>query len=104
MVTESDSNSVSIFSSSEEKLRPFGTRGYGQGQFNKPCGVAVDGEGNILVADSNNNRIQKFTAEGHQLVLKVMDVYSLIVLVASHLMGPMLRCMLRSFTITEYKF
>ncbi len=32
-----------------------------------PCGVAVDGEGNILVVDRNNHRIQKFTAEGQFL-------------------------------------
>ncbi len=41
-----------------------GTRGSDQGQFIYPCDVSVDGEGNILVADSSNHRIQKFTAEG----------------------------------------
>ena len=32
-----------------------------------PYRVAVDGEGNILVADSDNHRIQKFTAKGQFL-------------------------------------
>ena len=36
-------------------------------QFKNPCGVAVDGEGNILVADCHNHRIQKFTGEGQFL-------------------------------------
>ncbi len=67
VVTEGNGHCVSIFSSSGEKLRSFGTHGSGQGQFIHPCGVAVDGEGNILVADRNNNRIQKFAAEGQFL-------------------------------------
>ncbi len=64
VVTEWKRHCVSIFSSSGEKLRSFGTRGSGQRQYIYPFGVAVDGEGNILIADSNNHRIQKFTAEG----------------------------------------
>lgn len=36
-------------------------------QFQQADGVAVDGEGNILVADSYSHRIQKFTAEGQFL-------------------------------------
>jgi tripartite motif-containing protein 2/3/tripartite motif-containing protein 71 len=55
---------VSVFSPSGEKLRSFGTRGSGPGQMVHPCGVAVDGEGNILVVDSDNHRIQRFTSEG----------------------------------------
>ncbi len=66
VVTEERGNCLSIFSSSGEKLQTFGTRDSGQG-LNAPCGVAVDGEGNILVTDSNNHRIQKFTAEGQFL-------------------------------------
>ncbi len=62
MVAEESKHCVSIFSSSGEKLQSFGTLGSGQEQLSYPCNVAVDGEGNILVADSNNHRIQKFTA------------------------------------------
>ena len=53
-----------MFSPSGEKLRSFGKYGFGEGDLNAPQGVAVDGEGNILVADCKNNRIQKFTASG----------------------------------------
>ena len=35
--------------------------GSGNGQFSAPIGVATDGSGNLYVADTNNNRIQKFT-------------------------------------------
>ena len=50
VVTERDRHYVSIFSPSDEKLRSFGTHGSGQGQFEDPRGVAVDGDENILVA------------------------------------------------------
>ena len=66
-VVVTDEYCVSVFSPSGEKLLIFGTRGSGQGQFDSPCGVVVDGEDNILVADSHNHRIQKFTASGQFL-------------------------------------
>lgn len=34
------------------------------GQFNEPMGAAVDAEGYVYVADKDNARIQKFTADG----------------------------------------
>ena len=67
IVAEYDGDCVSVFSPSGEKLRTFGTRGSGQGQFKYPRGVAVDDEWNILVADGGDHRIQKFTPEGHFL-------------------------------------
>ena len=36
---------------------------------NWPCGVAVDGDGNILVVNENNHRIQQFTAGGKFLTV-----------------------------------
>ena len=67
VVTSPLGNCVSVFSQSGDKLRSFGTKGSGQGQFMHPYGVSVDGEGNILVTDRDNHRIQKFTAEGQFL-------------------------------------
>ena len=67
VVAEYRTSCVSVFTTSGEKLQSFGTRGSGQGQFKDPCGVAVDGEGNIFVADTGNHRIQKFTEEGQFL-------------------------------------
>ena len=53
IVIEMDGNCVSVFGHGREKfhLHTFGTHGSGQGQFQSPCGVAVDSEGNILVTD-----------------------------------------------------
>ncbi len=45
-------------------LTTWGSSGTGDGQFNYPEGVVVDGSGNVYVADSFNNRIQKFTSTG----------------------------------------
>jgi DNA-binding beta-propeller fold protein YncE len=37
------------------------------GQFANPRSVAVDGQGNLYVADSDNYRIQKFDSDGRYL-------------------------------------
>ena len=41
-------------------VRAIGSRGAGDGQFDQPCGVAFDGEGNLVVSDRLNHRIQVF--------------------------------------------
>jgi YD repeat-containing protein len=41
-----------------------GIAGSGNGQFNRPSGVAIDASGNVWVVDSKNNRIEEFTAAG----------------------------------------
>lgn len=41
-----------------------GKRGVGPGEYNEPRGIALDGQGNVYVADFRNYRIQKFDANG----------------------------------------
>src|SRR6478736_7024630 len=41
-----------------------GGRGNDEGQFDSPTGMCVDGNGNILVADTGNARIEKFSPTG----------------------------------------
>ena len=41
-----------------------GGRGAGKGEFDLPVGIAVDRNGNFLVADTNNGRIEKFAPTG----------------------------------------
>jgi DNA-binding beta-propeller fold protein YncE len=41
-----------------------GGSGSGKGEFDSPSGIAVDANGNILVADTNNGRIEKFSPTG----------------------------------------
>jgi sugar lactone lactonase YvrE len=46
----------------------FGEEGSGNGQFKQPnLGIATDAEGNIWVADTENNRVQKFNSKGEYL-------------------------------------
>jgi tripartite motif-containing protein 71 len=41
-----------------------GSRGSGPGQLDQPLDVAVDGDGNIFVADAGNDRVQLLTGRG----------------------------------------
>lgn len=47
-----------VFTLEGELVLKFGSNGEGNGQFNAPTGVAVDINGNIIVADWGNSRIQ----------------------------------------------
>lgn len=47
-----------MYNADGEFLFKFGSHGEGNGQFNAPTGVAVDANGNIIVADWGNSRIQ----------------------------------------------
>jgi tripartite motif-containing protein 71 len=49
-------------------LMAWGQQGTREGQFNAPEGIAVDGEGNVYVADTENHRVQKFDANGKFLL------------------------------------
>jgi tripartite motif-containing protein 71 len=42
----------------------WGTLGISDGQFDKPHEISVDPSGNVYVADTGNNRIQKFSSNG----------------------------------------
>lgn len=50
-----------------ERVRQWGTKGTGPGQFNQPHGIAVDNEGIVYVADRNNARLQRFDLDGKYL-------------------------------------
>lgn len=46
----------------------WGTTGSGNGQFDRPYGAALDGAGNLWVADGLNGRVQRFDPNGAHLL------------------------------------
>ena len=50
-----------------EFLLKWGEPGNGPGQFNRPAGIAVDGDGDVYVADWHNHRVQVFSPHGEFL-------------------------------------
>lgn len=46
----------------------FGSSGQLPGQLRSPSSIAVDSFGSLLIADTGNNRVQKFDATGHFLL------------------------------------
>ena len=55
---------VHHFSPDGQLLRSWGEPGTGPGEFNLPHGIAVLGDGRVLVADRENDRIQIFSPTG----------------------------------------
>jgi DNA-binding beta-propeller fold protein YncE len=66
-VSEFTTDQVSILDSNGLRIKTFGKRGRGDGQFLGPQYLATDGEG-LFVSDWGNARVSKFDAEGNFLL------------------------------------
>ena len=55
---------VQKLSSSGDPLGQWGSQGADPGQFSLPGGITVDGQGDILVTDAGNGRVQRFGPDG----------------------------------------
>lgn len=51
---------IQKFDSDGNFLARWGSLGAGDGQFISPCGIVLDSEGNVYVADADNDNVQKF--------------------------------------------
>lgn len=63
-VSYTDGQCVKAFDNQGSFLFSIGEAGFGDSQFNRPRGVAVDQHDQLLVCDGWNNRIQVFSLEG----------------------------------------
>lgn len=66
-VYATDTYQILVFSEEGELLLQFGRPGTDPDGLDHPNGIAVDSLGRIFVADSNNNRVTAFSAEGEVL-------------------------------------
>ncbi|MBU6287915.1 MAG: 6-bladed beta-propeller, partial [Chloroflexi bacterium] len=57
-------NRVQVFSPDGRPLTQWGSKGNGTTQFSGAAGLALDGSGNVYVADQGNGRILKFSGRG----------------------------------------
>ncbi|MGA1869871.1 MAG: C13 family peptidase [bacterium] len=63
-----DTLQVQKFTSDGQFITKWGREGSGDGEFNRPKGIATDINSNVYVIDSDNHRIQKFTSDGEFIV------------------------------------
>jgi RHS repeat-associated protein len=65
-VVNRTTNNVVVFNSEGTGFldRTIGSTGTGNGQLKEPRQVALDGEGNLWVADAGNSRVEEFSPEG----------------------------------------
>jgi DNA-binding beta-propeller fold protein YncE len=61
---EGGNNRIVKFSKDGTFIKSWGSKGAGQGQFDIPHCIAMDGKGRIWVCDRNNKRIQLFDQDG----------------------------------------
>ena len=64
LVSDGNNHCVKVYDQSGTFLYKFGTPGKQDGQFKWPHGMLVDSFSNLLVCDSDNNRVQQFTLDG----------------------------------------
>jgi DNA-binding beta-propeller fold protein YncE/4-amino-4-deoxy-L-arabinose transferase-like glycosyltransferase len=66
-ITNTGASVVLKISPQGQVVARYGSPGYGEGQLNQPTDVAVDGEGNLYVVDTENERVQVWDREGRYL-------------------------------------
>jgi pimeloyl-ACP methyl ester carboxylesterase len=62
--TDTSADAVVRLASDLTQREKWGSTGPGKGELSSPGGIAVDPQGNIVVADMGNDRVQTFTPDG----------------------------------------
>ena len=66
-VTDLAQGTVDVLTMDGRLVGTVGQPGHGEGQLDKPRGVALDGDGRIWVVDAGNDRVQVFSPDGQQV-------------------------------------
>jgi len=67
-VSANNSHRILVFSSEGNLLRAWGGEGEEPGMFRYPATIGLDPDGNILIVDVLNQRVQKFDSDGYLLL------------------------------------
>lgn len=59
-------HAILAYDSGGEQIARWGEQGWEAGQFQRPSGIPFDGDDNLLVVDTGNNRVQKFSKDGER--------------------------------------
>ena len=100
-VSDGEAHLVKVFNSNGRYLYQFGRKGCGDGEFQRPCGLAITSKtGHLLVCGFSSNRIQVFTLEG-DFVTKFGNYGGKL----GEMMGPTYISVLKSghFVVCEFK-
>jgi len=62
-VTDPSHHRVLVYGKGGDVIGGWGREGEGEGEFRQPMGIGVGPDGSVYVADSRNNRIQRFAIE-----------------------------------------
>ena len=74
IISDKGNNRIQVFSLEKISfLFEFGSFGSKLGQLNNPNGVCIDNQGNIIVSDSINRRLQAFTSNGYPISQLCLD-------------------------------
>ena len=63
-VSDREAHLIKVYNSNGRFLYEFGRHGTGDGELNRPTGLAVDKTGHLLVCSLGNHRVQVFTLDG----------------------------------------
>ena len=67
-MADNNNSRIQIFSGEGKYLSSFGVEGSLDSQLSNPCGLSVDSDGNIIVADAGNKLLKIFSPDGKFLM------------------------------------